>query len=155
MSQAEDVAKLFYEAFERKDADAMAALYAPDATFSDPVFQNLTGVQAGQMWRMLLSGSKDLSIEFFIEESDDQKALILWDAWYTFSKTGRAVHNIIRANIEVRDGKIIKHVDAFSFWAWSQQALGIAGTALGWTPFMKKKVQQEAMKSLEKFISKS
>jgi len=28
----------FYEAFQRSDAEAMAACYAPDVQFSDPVF---------------------------------------------------------------------------------------------------------------------
>jgi ketosteroid isomerase-like protein len=33
----------FYAAFGRKDGDAMAACYAPDARFSDPVFGELRG----------------------------------------------------------------------------------------------------------------
>ena len=33
----------FYEAFQRRDVDAMAACYAPDVTFSDPVFVGLHG----------------------------------------------------------------------------------------------------------------
>ena len=45
----------FYEAFQRSDAEAMAACYAPDVEFSDPVFGVLRGREAGDMWRMLIS----------------------------------------------------------------------------------------------------
>ena len=37
----------FYRAFDEGDGDAMAACYAPDARFSDPVFPDLRGSRAG------------------------------------------------------------------------------------------------------------
>ena len=43
----------FYEAFARQDGETMAACYAPDAHFHDPVFQDLHGDEVGAMWRML------------------------------------------------------------------------------------------------------
>jgi hypothetical protein len=51
MTNAETQASLtrFYEAFARRDGEAMAALYAKDATFEDPVFR-LTGSDIGKMW---------------------------------------------------------------------------------------------------------
>ena len=39
----------FYAAFGRHDGIAMAQCYAPDASFSDPVFVGLTGDQPGGM----------------------------------------------------------------------------------------------------------
>ncbi|MFT4048815.1 MAG: nuclear transport factor 2 family protein [Solirubrobacterales bacterium] len=45
---AEDNAKLierFYAAFASRDGETMAACYAPDATFSDPVFPDLSGYE--------------------------------------------------------------------------------------------------------------
>ena len=38
----------FYAAFDRRDGAAMAALYAPDGHFRDPVFGDLTGAEAGR-----------------------------------------------------------------------------------------------------------
>ena len=48
----------FYAAFDRKDGDAMAACYAPDARFSDPAFGELRGAEPGAMWRMLTSQAR-------------------------------------------------------------------------------------------------
>ncbi len=39
----------FYDAFNRRDGDAMAGCYAPDARFHDPVFQELRGTEPGAM----------------------------------------------------------------------------------------------------------
>src|SRR6478672_11208014 len=36
-----DLIRRFYSAFAARDADTMAACYAPDARFSDPVFTDL------------------------------------------------------------------------------------------------------------------
>ncbi|MGB0347184.1 MAG: nuclear transport factor 2 family protein, partial [Balneolaceae bacterium] len=52
------------------------------------------------------------------------------------------------------DGLIINHQDDFDFWRWSTQALGFPGLILGWSPFLKKKVQKQALDSLNAFISK-
>ncbi len=48
----------FYDAFGRRDGAAMEACYAPDVHFSDPVFVDLRGAEAGAMWRML-TGPRD------------------------------------------------------------------------------------------------
>ena len=54
----------FYEAFQRSDAEAMAACYAPDVQFSDPVFGVLRGGEAADMWRMLISRATEFSLTF-------------------------------------------------------------------------------------------
>ncbi|WP_028067787.1 nuclear transport factor 2 family protein [Solirubrobacter soli] len=139
-----------YAAFNRRDGDAMAALYAPDGHFRDPVFGDLTGAEAGAMWRMLTRTARDLTVE--LAEHDAQSAH--WIAHYTFSATGRPVVNDVRARIVVTDGLITDHVDSFSFWKWSRQALGTKGLLLGWTPFLRRKVGGTAKAGLDKFIAK-
>ena len=52
----------FYDALGRRDAAAMAACYAPDATFTDPVFGTLDAAGAAAMWRMLCARGKDLTV---------------------------------------------------------------------------------------------
>ena len=54
----------FYEAFQRRDVDAMAACYAPDVTFSDPVFVELHGGEVTDMWRMLVSRAQKFTLAF-------------------------------------------------------------------------------------------
>lgn len=153
-SDAREIATKFYDAFVRKDAETMASLYAPDAAFSDEVFVDLTGLEAGGMWRMLCGRSKDLKVTYEILESTQDTAKVRWHAYYTFSKTGRQVHNVIDATMVVASGKIKSHKDVFPFWKWSIQALGPIGILLGWSPIVKNKVRQEAMASLRSFMKK-
>ncbi len=105
----------------------MAACYHPAVTFSDEVFSDLEGARAAGMWRMLCERGKDLRVEFRDIEADDSAGRAHWEAWYTFSPTGRQVHNRIEAEFEFRDGKIIRHRDRFSFWNWARQSLGPRG----------------------------
>jgi len=156
MSRPEDagaVADRFYAAFARRDAEAMAACYADDVSFSDPAFPALRGESARDMWRMLVSRGKDLRVEHQVLEttSDGVRCRVRWQAWYTFSGTGRAVHNRIEARLTVKDGRIVEHRDDFDFHGWARQALGAPGLLLGWTPMLKRKVQAQAGKALEKF----
>ena len=67
----ESLIERFYGAFGRRDGAAMAACYAPDATFSDPVFPDLRGEEPGAMWRMLTGRADDLRIELLGHEADD------------------------------------------------------------------------------------
>jgi ketosteroid isomerase-like protein len=140
----------FYAAFDRRDGEAMAALYAPDGHFRDPVFGDLTGTEAGAMWRMLTRTARDLKVE--LPEHDGGSAH--WIARYTFSATGRPVVNDVRASFRFEDGRIVDHVDEFSFWTWSRQAIGTKGLLLGWTPFLRAKVSGTAKAGLDKFIAK-
>src|SRR5437868_888017 len=76
--------------------------------------------------------------------ADDSAGSAHWEARYTFSTTGRFVHNIIDAKFTFRDGKIASHTDSFDFWRWSRQALGGAGLVLGWSPMLRNKVRATA-----------
>ncbi len=133
----------FYEAFDAHDAEKMALLYHDDAAFSDPVFPQLDADGARDMWRMLCE-SDDLAVDVSDVEADDERGKARWDAYYTFTATGRKVHNIIFAEFEFRDGLIVRHDDRFDFWRWSRQALGAPGIFLGWTPILRRKVQKMA-----------
>ena len=75
-----------------------------------------------------------------------------WVARYTFAQTGRHVVNDVRARFVIRDDLIADHVDAFSFWKWSRQALGPAGLALGWTPLLRSRVRATARDGLDQFM---
>ena len=151
---ASEVADRFYTAFAAKDGATMASLYAPEATFSDPVFPRLDGRGAGAMWRMLCERGGDLVVRHRVEEADETRATVHWEADYTFSTTGRKVHNVITATLTVGDGRIVSHEDVFDFWAWSRQALGAPGLFLGWTGMLQRKVQGTAGGQLAKWREK-
>jgi ketosteroid isomerase-like protein len=141
----------FYEAFQRSDAEAMAACYAPDVEFSDPVFGTLRGREASDMWRMLISRASEFSLTFSGIGSVGQTAKANWVATYRFSQTGRRVVNHINARFIIRDGLIVEHRDTFNLWAWSRQALGLKGLLLGWTSFMQNKIRLQAAKGLRAY----
>lgn len=152
MNQNERLIKQFYTAFQQGGYTEMQEAYHADAVFQDPVFQHLTAPEVKAMWQMLLSGAKDLKIEFNGIKADEKRGSCRWDAWYTFSKTGRKVHNIIYANFEFRDGKIYRHQDSFDLWRWSRQALGVTGSLLGWSSIIKVRIQRAARKSLNSYM---
>lgn len=145
----------FYAAFGRRDAEGMAAAYAPDVEFSDPVFPHLRGDEARGMWRMLAGRAKDLRIEASAISADDTTGRAHWDAFYTFSQTGRSVHNRVDASFVFKDGKIVKHTDAFDLHAWAGMALGIPGKLFGWASPMQSKIRATADKGLRAFLAKS
>ena len=55
MEAAGIVADRLYAAFARRDAEAMAACYADDASFSDPAFPDLRGEPVRDMCRILIA----------------------------------------------------------------------------------------------------
>jgi ketosteroid isomerase-like protein len=142
----------FYAAFARRDGDTMAACYAPDAVFVDPVFGRLEAEQTRAMWRMLTERAADLSIELVEHAADGDKGSARWIARYTFTQTGRPVVNDVRAKFKFRDGLIVEHVDKFGWWKWARQALGTPAVWLGWTPQLRLKVLKQARSGLARWM---
>ncbi|MEM5436274.1 nuclear transport factor 2 family protein [Paraburkholderia diazotrophica] len=138
----------FYEAFQRLDVNAMAACYAPDVMFSDPVFGELHGAEVSDMWRMLASRAQELTIAFGHVAADDASGSAHWVASYVFSQTGRTVVNPIDARFVFHNALIVEHHDRFDLWRWASQALGAKGALLGWTPFVQNAIRARARHGL-------
>jgi ketosteroid isomerase-like protein len=149
----DELIQRFYAAFARRDGDAMAECYGPSAHFSDPVFVDLKDGEPGAMWRMLTGRSKDLVVTLAEHEADDSTGRARWLADYTFSN-GNRVHNDVLARFRFQDGLISEHIDSFSFYAWSRQALGGIGAVLGWTPLIHKMVRTKARAGLDEFLGR-
>jgi len=150
--EAKKIADRFYSAFAKGDAGIMTSLYAEQIEFEDPAFGKLKGNEAKMMWRMLIERSKgNLKVDFKVHKTTENTVQVNWEAQYPFSKTGRHIHNKITAHLTFENGKIIKHIDTFNLWKWSRQAFGFKGLALGWTPFFRKKLQQQTQKMLEQY----
>jgi ketosteroid isomerase-like protein len=148
------VAQRFYDAFAARDWRTMGALYADDAVFSDPAFPQLDAAGVRAMWRMLVTRGTDLALTYEVLEESAIQARVRWVARYTFSQTGRKVVNDITATMQLRDGLIVRHVDAFDFHRWAAQALGPAGALLGWSGWFQRKVQAKAAAGLRQFIQR-
>ncbi len=146
-----ELLETFYKSFQARDAEGMKACYHKDVRFSDPVFPDLRGEDAGRMWAMLCARGKDLVVEFSILEATETEGKVAWDAYYTFQATKRKVHNQIIGTFRLQDGKIIEHRDTFSFWRWTRMALGPIGWLLGWSPPVQNKIRKQAAKGLRDF----
>ena len=145
----------FYRAFGERNHAAMAAAYLPAATFSDPVFGTLAGWRIGAMWRMLCERGTDLTVTATDIRADETQGSAHWEARYTFSATGHHVHNVIEATFQFEAGRILTHVDRFSFYRWASQALGFKGVLLGWSPLVQNAVRKHATRGLEHLITKN
>lgn len=154
MSANKELVVRFYEAFSKCDADTMASCYHDRIRFSDPVFPDLEGQRASGMWRMLCETATDLELSFSDVSANAESGKAHWEAHYTFSATGRKVHNRIDARFKFEDGLIIEHKDDFDFWRWSRMALGPAGLLMGWTPLVKNKVQKQAGQKLNSYLAR-
>lgn len=147
----------FYAAFARLDGQAMQACYAEGARFEDEAFKLQGPREIGGMWRMLCEATKAKGMAHWkLETRDITDSSAHWEAHYLFSATGRLVHNRIDASFRFDpQGLITDHRDRFDFWAWSRQALGTPGLLLGWSPFLRNKVQAQAAANLKRFLAKA
>lgn len=141
----------FYEAFARREAGAMAECYAAGATFEDPAFGRLEGAEVPAMWRMLCERGEDLQVSHRDVHCTGTEGRAHWEADYTFSRTGRPVHNEIEARFTFADGLISSHRDSFGMWRWTRQALGPVGLIAGWTPMLQAAFRRQARAQLSAF----
>lgn len=153
MSNIETIEQ-FYRAFQQKDYKAMQACYADHTTFSDPAFPRLDAEQVRAMWEMFCKNGTELDITYKNIWADGDSGRAEWTAAYRFSRTGRQVVNHIRAEFVFQDGKIVQHTDRFDFHRWAAQALGLPGLLLGWTPWLRAKVQRTGAKALGAYMRK-
>ncbi len=152
MNPHEQLIEEFYAGFAAHNAKIMISCYHPDIVFTDPVFGTLTGTDVFDMWSMLISRSNgNLVVEYSDIKADEQTGSALWTATYDFSTTQRKVVNSVQSSFEFKDGLIIRHIDNFDVWKWSRQALGFPGQLLGWSGFMKSKIQRQAISALRKY----
>ena len=143
-----EIAIKFYDAFASADVETLKKLYDEKLIFNDEIFVGLSYEETIKMWSSLLIGNKDMSIKYTIKEYSENKVKVEWIADYLFSASRRKVRNVIIANMEIENGKIIKHTDEFNFYKWSKMALGTLGLLLVWTSFFRNKVRKGAYEKL-------
>lgn len=144
----------FYEAFQRRDIEAMLACYDDDVVFRDPAFGELRGAHAHDMWRMLVDHAQEFALTFDHVDANAQTGQARWVARYRFSRIGRMIVNRIEAHFSFRDGRIVEHRDSFDLWRWTRQAFGLKGVVLGWTPFVQRAIRAQARTNLDAYRAK-
>jgi ketosteroid isomerase-like protein len=143
----------FYEAFQDHDPVAMWRHYADDALFHDPVFEYLKGEEILAMWHMLIERSKgNLSIAYRDVQKEKDVQSCIWEADYFFGPKKRPVHNVVKATMHWKEGKIHEHYDDFDLWRWTRMALGAQGLLLGWSPAIHRKIKSKVRKALDDYM---
>lgn len=154
MSDPAATIERLYAGLEAGDGDAMAACYAPQATFEDPAFSRLEGPEVGAMWRMLTSRGTGVSVDLREHAATGSTGTAHWIASYRFGPKGRPVVNDVRATYRFTpDGLIADHVDRFDLARWGAQAMGPAQGALGRTPVLALLVHRRTRKQLDAFMA--
>jgi hypothetical protein len=136
----------FYDALARRDAETMAAMYAPDARFEDAVFR-LRGEEIGRMWRSLLGRAKEFSVTYTIAQAAADRGAVEWTARYLFGGR-RPVVNIILSELRFENGRIAEQRDQFDFPRWAAQALGTPGRLFGRFGWFRRAVAKKARRGL-------
>ena len=137
-----------YAGFRDRDYSAVRSCYHPDVHFVDEVF-DLRGAAVPGMWHMLLDRGTDLTFTVNLTQAPQRTRR---EPVYTFSATGRPVHNVIDSTFEFEGGQILRQQDQFNFHRWAGMALGPMGTLLGWTPWLRAKVSRGANEKLRAFL---
>ena len=146
-----NIIETFYQAFTQRDWKTMQACYHQNVIFEDLAFGLLKGDDARKMWKMLCEQGKDLQVIPSNIISTETSGSANWEAHYTFSKTGKKVHNIVTAQFEIKEGLISKHTDEFDLHRWASQALGFTGRIIGGTAFFKRKMNTQTKSLLCKY----
>ncbi len=145
----------FYNSFSKGDAEGMTTCYHENVTFEDPAFGTLENGRPAKMWEMLMSRKQESTTVVFNNiEANESTGKANWTATYEYGPKKRKVVNNVSANFKFNDGKIIEHIDTFNLWKWTKQALGFSGVLLGWSSFMKNKIQKTTNQQLDSFINK-
>ena len=82
-----------FTSLDRHDRTTMAGCYDSAAKFTDIAFDLKNGKEIHAIWHMICEG--DIRTTFDVVHADDHTAEVNVIDDYTFSSTGRKVHNVI------------------------------------------------------------
>ena len=97
------------------------------------------------MWTMFCERGRDLALDWRDVRADDATGSAHWEPRYTFSVTGRPVHNVIDSAFTFRDGRIVRarrHVRPVALEPHGARRR--RRVLLGWTPFVQKAIRAQA-----------
>jgi len=149
MHPHEALVRQFYASLAAGDAEGAARCYHADVFYSDPLHPRLRGAAALELWRMRLAQGDAFEVRLDEASGDAEGVLASWTV--RSRPHGRSVEMRGRAMFAFRDGRISRHYEHFSLWRWAAQALGPAGTALGWFGPFRWALRQRAARALERF----
>ena len=143
------IVQKLYEALSTKNHVAMSALYHPQASFTDGIF-NVRGKKIEGMWHFMGTIAQDFSLKVnSIEEKGDHFE-VQWESFYKLGEN--KIHNVLQTKIRFQDNQIIDQQDSFSFYRIASQTGGIKGKLLGWLPAAKESIKGRMLAAFDKFL---
>ena len=115
-----------FTALDQHNHATMGSCYHAEATFHDIAFNLERRQRIQSMWHMICEGT-DIRAEFEVVHANEQEGRVNLVDDYTFTDTGRHVHNVIDSRFRFRDGLIAEHRDLCDAHAWGAMALGGVG----------------------------
>ena len=150
----DELIQRFYGAFARHDGDAMAACYAPDAHFSDPVFTDLRGEEPGAMWRMLTGRAEDLEVTAGRARGRGRPRHAPTGSPTTRSAPGARSTTTSTPSSASRTASSRSTATRSRSTRGRGRRWGPAGLALGWTPIVRARSSSEARAGLDEFLGR-
>jgi SnoaL-like domain len=138
-----------FTALDQHDYPTMGSCYHADALFHDIAFKLEKRQCILGMWHMICEGT-DIRATFEVVHANDQEGRVNLVDDYTFSDTGRHVHNVIDSRFRFQDGLTAEHKDSCDAHAWAAMALGgVSGFLAGRIRLLR---SWKASQMLKKFI---
>ena len=137
----------FYEALNKGDYQFVNSLYHSNASYKDELFE-LKGVEIHALWYSAVQPDLNLSVELKSIKEVDGRVITEWVMNYTLDIINRRISLNEKGTFIFKGDKIIEHIDEYDFWSWCTQAFGIIGKSLGWSNWLRKRVRNQARKSV-------
>lgn len=130
----------------------MNEYYTDDILFSDPLSGLLQGQQVRDRLKMICRAVKDFHLTIIKTEVIDQEYVTCqWRADYYSIRLRKQITFPIKTFMKIVDGQITEQSEGYNLTQWIGKAYGVKGRLFGWTNFMKRKVQKEYQRELERF----
>lgn len=141
-----DLLQRLFSSLNEHNHQSMSFCYHPDAGFRDIAFDLQGRKQIHAMWHMICEG--DIRAEFEVVHAEEASGHVKLIDDYTFSATGRRVHNAIDSQFRFRDGLIVEHHDFCDARVWAAMALGgVSGFLAGRFHFLRSYKAREMLQA--------
>lgn len=153
MDVKQELVASFYGAFSRLDYEQMMDCYADDIIYNDPLVGLIERGEVKAYWKMICANAKALSLKTYdFEEIDDEYVTSRYQVEYYLEATGKKVRYAAKSFMRIAEGKIVEHSDGFRLSTFLGNTYGLAGQLLGWTGYLKKKVQHRYRLLLDQYL---
>jgi len=99
----------FFVALRRRDADAIARCFAPDAEYSSHLLGRVVGARVPAYWRMICARANMHDLRVEATDADDHGGVARWTARYTCGR--QQVRHVLETTFRFHAGKIQRQHD--------------------------------------------